>query len=164
MPPSDGANEVTRIDLKDIKSPTRHHKRRPTTIDVPGLTKSKTSPDGLISKEDSGSKLVIVMVGLPATGKSFITNKLSRFLNYSLYYCKVFNVGNTRRKFAKEHGLKDQDSKFFDPKNADSTRLRDKWAMDTLDELLDYLLEGSGSVGIFDATNTSRERRKKRSG
>lgn len=79
MPPSDGANEVTRIDLKDIKSPTRHHKRRPTTIDVPGLTKSKTSPDGLISKEDSGSKLVIVMVGLPATGKSFITNKLSRF-------------------------------------------------------------------------------------
>ncbi|EHN06601.1 Pfk26p [Saccharomyces cerevisiae x Saccharomyces kudriavzevii VIN7] len=160
MPPSDGANEVTRIDLKDIKSPTRHHKRRPTTIDVPGLTKSKTSPDGLISKEDSGSKLVIVMVGLPATGKSFITNKLSRFLNYSLYYCKVFNVGNTRRKFAKEHGRKDQDSKFFDPKNADSTRLRDKWAMDTLDELLDYLLEGSGSVGIFDATNTSRERRK----
>ncbi|CAI4396352.1 BCE_3a_G0027320.mRNA.1.CDS.1 [Saccharomyces cerevisiae] len=160
MPPSDGANEVTRIDLKDIKSPTRHHKRRPTTIDVPGLTKSKTSPDGLISKEDSGSKLVIVMVGLPATGKSFITNKLSRFLNYSLYYCKVFNVGNTRRKFAKEHGLRDQDSKFFDPKNADSTRLRDKWAMDTLDELLDYLLEGSGSVGIFDATNTSRERRK----
>ncbi|QHS73916.1 6-phosphofructo-2-kinase [Saccharomyces paradoxus] len=160
IPPSDGANEVTRIDLKDIKSPTRHHKRRPTTIDVPGLTKSKTSPDGLISKEDSGSKLVIVMVGLPATGKSFITNKLSRFLNYSLYYCKVFNVGNTRRRFAKEHGLKDQDSKFFDPKNSDSTRLRDKWAMDTLDELLDYLLEGSGSVGIFDATNTSRERRK----
>ncbi|CAI4064510.1 6-phosphofructo-2-kinase SKDI_09G0630 [Saccharomyces kudriavzevii IFO 1802] len=160
IPPSDETNEVTRIDLKDVKSPSRHHKRRPTTIDVPGLTKSKTSPDGLISKEDSGSKLVIVMVGLPATGKSFITNKLSRFLNYSLYYCKVFNVGNTRRKFAKEHGLKDQDSKFFDPKNTDFTRLRDKWAMDTLDELLDYLLEGAGSVGIFDATNTSRERRK----
>ncbi|EJS43323.1 pfk26p [Saccharomyces arboricola H-6] len=160
IPPVDETNEVTRIDLKDIKSPSRHHKRRPTTIDVPGLTKSRTSPDGLISKEDSGSKLVIVMVGLPATGKSFITNKLSRFLNYSLYYCKVFNVGNTRRRFAKEHGLRDQDSNFFDPKNADSTRLRDKWAMDTLDELLDYLLEGAGSVGIFDATNTSRERRK----
>ncbi|KOG98796.1 6-phosphofructo-2-kinase [Saccharomyces eubayanus] len=160
IPPSNETNEITRIDLKDIKSPSRHHKRRPTTIDVPGLTKSKTSPDGLISKEDSGSKLVIVMVGLPATGKSFITNKLSRFLNYSLYYCKVFNVGNTRRRFARDHGLKDQDSNFFDPKNSDSTRLRDKWAMDTLDELLDYLLEGAGSVGIFDATNTSRERRK----
>lgn len=107
---------------------------------------SETSP---VPPDIDRSKLVIVMVGLPATGKSFITNKLSRFLNYSLYYCKVFNVGNTRRKFAKEHGLKDQDSKFFDPKNADSTRLRDKWAMDTLDELLDYLLEGSGSIMIL---------------
>ncbi|CCK70455.1 6-phosphofructo-2-kinase KNAG_0E01930 [Huiozyma naganishii CBS 8797] len=145
-----------------IVSPTKfsHPKRRPTTIDVPGLTKSKTSPDGLIAKEDSGSKLVIIMVGLPATGKSFITNKLSRFLNYSLYYCKVFNVGNTRRRFAKEHNLSDQDSKFFDPSNESSKQLRNQWALQTLDELLDYLLEGEGSVGIFDATNTTKCRRK----
>lgn len=138
-----------------------HPKRRPTTIDVPGLTKSKTSPDGTISKEDPGSKLVIVMVGLPATGKSFITNKLSRFLNYSMYYCKVFNVGNTRRQFAKEHGLQEQDSKFFDPSNPESSKLREKWAIDTLDQLLDYLLDGPGSVGIFDATNSTRQRRKR---
>lgn len=143
-------------------SPSRfpHPSRRPTTIDVPGLTKSKSSPDGTISKEDPGSKLVIVMVGLPATGKSFITNKLSRYLNFSMYYCKVFNVGNTRRQFAKEHNISDQDSKFFDPGNNEFSKLRDKWAMDTLDQLLDYLLEGPGSVGIFDATNTTKERRK----
>ncbi|QLG72518.1 hypothetical protein HG535_0D02260 [Zygotorulaspora mrakii] len=138
----------------------QHPARRPTTIDVPGLTKSKSSPDGTISREDPGSKLVIVMVGLPATGKSFITNKLSRYLNFSMYYCKVFNVGNTRRQFAKEHGLNDQDSNFFDPKNSKYSKLRDKWALDTLDQLLDYLLEGPGSVGIFDATNTTNERRK----
>lgn len=143
-------------------SPSRfpHPTRRPTTIDVPGLTKSKSSPDGTISKEDPGSKLVIVMVGLPATGKSFITNKLSRYLNFSMYYCKVFNVGNTRRQFAKEHNISDQDSKFFDPGNDEFSKLRDKWAMDTLEQLLDYLLEGPGSVGIFDATNTTKERRK----
>lgn len=143
-------------------SPSRfpHPSRRPTTIDVPGLTKSKSSPDGTISKEDPGSKLVIVMVGLPATGKSFITNKLSRYLNFSMYYCKVFNVGNTRRQFAKEHNISDQDSKFFDPGNNEFSKLRDKWAMDTLDQLLDYLLEGPGSVGIFDATNTTKERRR----
>lgn len=143
-------------------SPSRfpHPTRRPTTIDVPGLTKSKSSPDGTISKEDPGSKLVIVMVGLPATGKSFITNKLSRYLNFSMYYCKVFNVGNTRRQFAKEHNISDQDSKFFDPGNNEFSKLRDKWAMDTLEQLLDYLLEGPGSVGIFDATNTTKERRK----
>ncbi|CAL9730011.1 6-phosphofructo-2-kinase 1 [Monosporozyma unispora] len=134
--------------------------RFPNTLDVPGLTRSKTSPDGIISKEEAGSKLVIVMVGLPATGKSFITNKLSRYLNYSMYYCKVFNVGNTRRRYAKEHGIGDQDSNFFDPKNAQANYLRDKWAMDTLDELIDYLLEGDGSVAIFDATNSTRTRRK----
>ncbi|CCE63603.1 hypothetical protein TPHA_0F01180 [Tetrapisispora phaffii CBS 4417] len=143
-------------------SPSRftHPKKIPTTLDVPGLTKSKTSPDGTISTEDAGSKLIIIMVGLPATGKSFITNKLSRYLNYLLYYCRAFNVGNTRRQFAKEHGLQEQDSTFFDPDNQKSKQLREKWAMDTLQELLDYLLNGKGSVGIFDATNTSRKRRK----
>lgn len=135
-------------------------KRRPTTIDVPGLTKSKTSPDGIISQKDPGSKLIIIMVGLPATGKSFITNKLSRYLNYSMYYCKVFNVGNTRRQFAKEHNMKEQDSNFFDPDDEHSKMLRNKWALDTLDQLLEYLLNGPGSVGIFDATNSTKERRR----
>lgn len=134
-------------------------KRTPTTLDIPGLTKSKSSPNGLISRNDHGSKLVIIMVGIPATGKSFITKKLSRYLNYSMYHCKVFNVGNTRRKYTKEHSLGEQDSKFFDPNDAASIKLRDQWALDTLDELLDYLLNGNGSVAIFDATNTTRERR-----
>lgn len=31
---------------------------RATTIDVPGLTKSKVSPDGRIASRDLGSKLV----------------------------------------------------------------------------------------------------------
>lgn len=149
-----------RVDGTDSPSKFPHPTRRPTTIDVPGLTKSKSSPDGTISKEDPGSKLIIVMVGLPATGKSFITNKLSRYLNFSMYYCKVFNVGNTRRQFAKEHGLNEQDSNFFNAENEKFSRLRDKWALDTLDQLLDYLLEGPGSVGIFDATNTKKKRRK----
>ncbi|KAG0671749.1 hypothetical protein C6P45_005014 [Maudiozyma exigua] len=135
-------------------------KRTPTTLDIPGLTKSKSSPNGLISRNDHGSKLVIIMVGVPATGKSFITKKLSRYLNYSMYHCKVFNVGNTRRKYTKEHSLGEQDSNFFDPNDSASIKLRDQWALDTLDELLDYLLNGNGSVAIFDATNTTKERRR----
>lgn len=140
-------------------SPVPILKRTPTTLNVPGLTSSKISPDGLISKEEPGSKLIIVMVGLPATGKSFISNKLSRFLNYSLYYCKVFNVGNTRRRYARQFGIGEQDSNFFDSNNKEAHILRDKWAMDTLDEAMDYLLDGVGSVAIFDATNTTRVRR-----
>lgn len=134
-------------------------KKNPTTLDIPGLTKSKSSPNGMISQQDYGSKLVIIMVGIPATGKSFISKKLSRYLNYSLYHCKVFNVGNTRRQYTRDHGLNEQDSKFFDPNDTQSNKLRHQWALDTLEELLTYLLEGSGSVAIFDATNTTRERR-----
>ncbi|SMN22226.1 similar to Saccharomyces cerevisiae YIL107C PFK26 6-phosphofructo-2-kinase, inhibited by phosphoenolpyruvate and sn-glycerol 3-phosphate [Maudiozyma saulgeensis] len=149
------------IESPDRLRPTLTKKKRtPTTLDIPGLTKSKSSPDGLISRNDHGSKLVIIMVGIPATGKSFITKKVSRYLNYSMYHCKVFNVGNTRRRYTREHGMNEQDSNFFDPSDQKNIKLRDQWALDTLDELLDYLLTGNGSVAIFDATNTTKERRK----
>ncbi|CCH62186.1 hypothetical protein TBLA_0G02460 [Henningerozyma blattae CBS 6284] len=145
------------------RSPSKfkHPKKKRTTIDVPGLTNSVDSPNGITTNKDMSSKLIIIMVGLPATGKSFITNKLSRYLNYTMYSCKVFNVGNTRRQYAKEHNLKEQDSKFFNPNDTNCKELRDKWAIDTLDELIDYLMNDNGVVGIFDATNTTFERRKK---
>ncbi|KAH3901288.1 related to 6-phosphofructo-2-kinase 1 [Saccharomycodes ludwigii] len=162
VPSADTAHSPNSTGSLSHTSIPRHHAT--ATLDVPGLTKSKTSPDGTISSKDPASKLVIIMVGLPATGKSFITNKLSRFLNFSMYDCKVFNVGNTRREYTKKHSntTPNQDSSFFDPTNPSATKLRDKWAMDTLSQLLDYLLLSSpgGSVGIFDATNTTKERRK----
>lgn len=52
------------------------------------------------------------------------------------------------------------DASFFDPKNEQATHIRDELAMATLDELLDYILDQGGSVGIFDATNSTLERRK----
>lgn len=225
--------------------------RRATTLDVPGLTRSRASPNGHISQRDIGSKLVIVMVGLPARGKSYLTNKLCRYLNWLQHDAKIFNVGNTRRKASKNPGpaitplpdtgphsvvwnqppqkrlntpepkqhlhqtslrgpggyhtndnspsnsspsspvLKvstppieksentektetsenhsegekkaatEQTADFFSPNNSESLKLREQWAMDTLDALLDYVVDGPGSIGILDATNTTIARRKK---
>ncbi|KAM3422818.1 putative 6-phosphofructo-2-kinase PB17E12.14c [Cercospora zeina] len=73
---------------------------RPTTLDIPGLTKSKVSPDGRIAQRDVGSKLVIIMVGLPARGKSYITKKLARYLNWLQHDTRIFNVGERRRTVA----------------------------------------------------------------
>ena len=73
---------------------------RPTTLDIPGLTKSKVSPDGRIASRDVGAKLVIVMVGLPARGKSYITKKLARYLNWLQHDTMIFNVGERRRTAA----------------------------------------------------------------
>lgn len=54
----------------------------------------------------------------------------------------------------------DQSAHFFDPENIEAAGLREQLAMETLDELLDFLLYCNGSVGIFDATNSTLERRK----
>ena len=54
----------------------------------------------------------------------------------------------------------DQSASFFDPDNAKAVHLREELALATLDELLDYILDQGGSVGIFDATNSTLERRK----
>ncbi|KAJ5641632.1 hypothetical protein N7490_005632 [Penicillium lividum] len=228
---------------------------RATTLDIPGLTKSKVSPDGRIAQRDVGAKLVIVMVGLPARGKSYITKKLARYLNWLQHDTHIFNVGARRRVAAgrsptpaprtSEKGPKnvhrdlidsvrrlsvsvgnhnqgehsppetaplpppvvptkilvngkdvepsisqnggtvipsidaspgqsiqdeatteaspepmDQTANFFDPQNQDAVKLRERVALDTLDELLDYILDEGGSVGILDATNSTMERRK----
>ncbi|RPB17205.1 bifunctional 6-phosphofructo-2-kinase/fructose-2,6-bisphosphate 2-phosphatase [Morchella conica CCBAS932] len=125
---------------------------RATTLDIPGLTKSKVSPDGRIANRDIGAKLVIVMVGLPARGKSYITKKVARYLNWLQHDTEIFNVGKRRR------GL-DQSAAFFDPANKAAAELREKVALETLDELLDYVLH-RGSIGILDATNSTLERRK----
>jgi 6-phosphofructo-2-kinase len=54
----------------------------------------------------------------------------------------------------------DQSAEFFDPNNHAAAELREKVALETLDELLEFILYKGGSVGILDATNSTRERRK----
>lgn len=53
----------------------------------------------------------------------------------------------------------DQSAQFFDPKNEKAAAMRDQVAMDTLNELMDYLLYSGGAVGILDATNSTKQRR-----
>lgn len=107
------------------------------------------------------SKLVIVLVGLPARGKSYIARKLCRYLNWLQYDTKVFNVGNKRRALNNLYaGHNDHSASFFDPSDPKASKIREVAAMGTLEELLDFLLMGGGSVGLFDATNTTVPRRR----
>lgn len=54
----------------------------------------------------------------------------------------------------------DQSATFFDPQNQRAVKMREQVALETLDELLNYVMEEGGSVGILDATNSTMERRK----
>ncbi|KAI0318057.1 bifunctional 6-phosphofructo-2-kinase/fructose-2,6-bisphosphate 2-phosphatase [Amylostereum chailletii] len=121
---------------------------------------------GKVAKPDySEAKIVLAMVGLPARGKSYLSNKLMRYLQWLEYSVKVFNVGQLRRSRARQmreqSGIKeDHTASYFSNNNEEGTRSRDKLAEDSLEMLISWLKEG-GNVGIHDATNSTRARRAK---
>lgn len=59
----------------------------------------RTDEQNIVDEHNANpsTKLVIVMVGLPARGKSYITKKLARYLNWLQLNTKIFNVGERRR-------------------------------------------------------------------
>ena len=99
-------------------------------------------------------RLAIVMVGLPARGKTYTARKLARYLNWHGVNAKVFNVGNYRRERLGAH----QDHRFFDPDNPDGVESRQRVAMSALSDMLAWLTS-AGDVGIYDATNSTKVRR-----
>merc|ERR1712223_430043 len=99
---------------------------------------------------------VIAMVGLPARGKTYISKKLSRYLNWIGVNTKVFNLGDYRRRLENKYSSHE----IFNPDNAEGRALREKVCEDGLQDVLDWLEKNEGEVAVFDATNTTRERRK----
>ncbi|XP_048692630.1 6-phosphofructo-2-kinase/fructose-2,6-bisphosphatase 3 isoform X5 [Caretta caretta] len=103
----------------------------------------------------TNSPTVIVMVGLPARGKTYISKKLTRYLNWIGVPTKVFNVGEYRREAVKHYSSYD----FFRPDNEEGMNVRKQCALAALRDVKLYLSEEGGQIAVFDATNTTRERR-----
>ncbi|KAI5928107.1 6-phosphofructo-2-kinase [Camillea tinctor] len=100
------------------------------------------------------TKICVVMVGLPARGKSFIAQKAQRYLTWLSINAKTFNVGNYRRNDAPQ-----PPADFFDTTNAEGERRRRAAAEAAIADMLGWFRQG-GVIGIFDATNSTKERRK----
>ncbi|XP_076369706.1 6-phosphofructo-2-kinase/fructose-2,6-biphosphatase isoform X4 [Tachypleus tridentatus] len=98
---------------------------------------------------------VIAMVGLPARGKTYMARKLTRYLNWIGIHTRVFNVGEYRRQATEAYRNHD----FFRPDNKEAMAIRNKCAMDALEDMCKWL-EDNGEVAVYDATNTSFERRR----
>ncbi|KAJ4789338.1 hypothetical protein LUZ62_021395 [Rhynchospora pubera] len=103
-------------------------------------------------KEDR--RLAIVLVGLPARGKTFTAAKLTRYLRWLGHETKHFNVGKYRRL---KHGT-NQSADFFRADNPEGMEARDEVAALAMEDMLAWMHDG-GKVGIFDATNSTRKRR-----
>ncbi|XP_073001703.1 6-phosphofructo-2-kinase/fructose-2,6-bisphosphatase-like isoform X2 [Typha latifolia] len=98
--------------------------------------------------------LAIVLVGLPARGKTFTAAKLTRYLRWLGHETKHFNVGKYRRL---KHGM-NQSADFFRADNPEGMEARNEVAALAMEDMLAWMQEG-GQVGIFDATNSTRKRR-----
>ncbi|XP_061827413.1 6-phosphofructo-2-kinase/fructose-2,6-bisphosphatase 1 [Nerophis lumbriciformis] len=101
------------------------------------------------------SPTVIVMVGLPARGKTYISKKLTRYLNWIGVPTKTFNVGQYRRQAVKTY----ENFEFFKPDNEEAMSIRKACAAAALKDVAAYFTQEQGQVAVFDATNTTRERR-----
>lgn len=107
-----------------------------------------------MSRPRRGRKHLIALVGLPARGKTFTARKLAGYLAWLGYPTQVFNVGERRRTQLGAGQLHE----FFDPANRGAAAQRQRLAEATLDDAMGFL-RGEGRVAIFDATNTTHERR-----
>ncbi|XP_042180417.1 6-phosphofructo-2-kinase/fructose-2,6-bisphosphatase 4-like isoform X2 [Oncorhynchus tshawytscha] len=98
---------------------------------------------------------LIVTVGLPARGKTYISKKLTRYLNWIGVPTKEFNVGQYRRECVKIY----KSFEFFRPDNEEGLKIRRQCALTALNDVRQYLSVEAGQVAVFDATNTTRQRR-----
>ncbi|XP_016049651.2 6-phosphofructo-2-kinase/fructose-2,6-bisphosphatase 1 isoform X5 [Erinaceus europaeus] len=102
----------------------------------------------------TNSPTMVIMVGLPARGKTYISTKLTRYLNWIGTPTKVFNLGQYRRE-----AVNYKNYEFFLPDNMEALHIRKQCALAALKDVHDFLSQGEGHVAVFDATNTTRERR-----
>lgn len=102
------------------------------------------------------SKTVVILVGLPASGKSSICKQMVNFLNMNGYKSLIYNAGSIRRTFI--HGF--SDSEFFNPYNMEAYE-EEVFAKMCMDNMLKDLKENRINVGFLDATNTTKARRQK---
>src|SRR4030065_2736808 len=103
-------------------------------------------------------KLYLVLMGLPARGKSTLAIRLQEAFRKSRIPTKIFNNGNLRRAYLP---LKETSSaNCYHPENISGIEMRKKFTLINMKQAKAYLAN-KGRVAILDAANVSREKRKK---
>jgi len=101
------------------------------------------------------TRICVVMVGLPARGKSLIAQKVVRYLGWLSITAKCFNVGNYRRTDTPQ-----PTADFFDTNNKEGERLRRAAAEAAVADMLKWFKGQNNLIAILDATNSTKSRRR----
>lgn len=102
-------------------------------------------------------KTVVMLVGLPASGKSTICKQLAVHLQLHNYKSCIYNAGNMRRMMKQTFS----DAEYFNPDNEQATKQRELFATVSMGNMLEDLRQNRINVGFLDATNTTRARRQR---
>ncbi|XP_005162206.1 6-phosphofructo-2-kinase/fructose-2,6-bisphosphatase 1 isoform X1 [Danio rerio] len=122
---------------------------------VPWMSGSLGQRRGSSRPQFTNCPTMIVMVGLPARGKTYISKKLTRYLNWIGVPTQVFNLGQYRREVVQTY----KNYEFFRPDNEEAMTIRRSCAASALKDIGNYFAKEQGQVAVFDATNTTRDRR-----
>lgn len=103
------------------------------------------------------TQLAVILVGLPASGKSTIARQLCLYLNDNQVTSNIYNAGDIRREIKQEFN----NANFFDPSNTTAKLERERFATIAATRLIEDLKSTKVNVGFLDATNTTRDRRER---
>eukprot|EP00013_Stygamoeba_regulata_P013308 CAMPEP_0177667658 /NCGR_PEP_ID=MMETSP0447-20121125/22246_1 /TAXON_ID=0 /ORGANISM="Stygamoeba regulata, Strain BSH-02190019" /LENGTH=638 /DNA_ID=CAMNT_0019173915 /DNA_START=19 /DNA_END=1935 /DNA_ORIENTATION=+ len=103
---------------------------------------------------DSERKIVFALVGLPARGKTYVANHVSRYLKWLGVRTKVFHVADYRRQ---KVGLYQNTELWDDTIKEHRNKMVYMYSL-TIDDMLGWL-KRDGQVAIMDATNINRHKR-----
>ena len=104
----------------------------------------------------SDEKLYIVLMGLPARGKSTLAVRLLESFRKDGIATRLFNNGNLRRRYRPAEET--SSAEFYSPNNPVAVELRNQFARMNMERARAYL-RNAGQVAILDAANVSRSRR-----
>ncbi|KAI5609077.1 6-phosphofructo-2-kinase/fructose-2,6-biphosphatase 1 isoform X1 [Silurus asotus] len=93
----------------------------------------------------TNSPTMIVMVGLPARGKTYISRKLTRYLNWIGVPTQVFNLGQYRRDAVKSY----KNYEFFRSDNEEAMKIRRACVLKALMDIANYFTMEQGQVAVF---------------
>lgn len=102
-------------------------------------------------------KLVLILVGLPARGKTFIARKIHRYLEFfHAANVRIFNIGNYRRELHGPH----HDAAWFEPNNPIGLVQRKAATDAALADLRKWVAEANdGRIAILDGTHSTLQKR-----
>eukprot|EP00667_Euglena_gracilis_P010360 EG_transcript_10541 len=124
-----------------------------------------TSIMGPVAEDDthrySGRPLVIVTVGLPARGKTYLAHKLCRYCNWIGIQSKVFIAANYIRSLHGDKAIVKQfDASFYSHSNQEALNVRDAALSKTVQDVREYVKScARGSLAIVDSQTVSECRR-----